>query len=114
MDLQRINITDRELRKFGFIFGPLAITLSIWQASIGHWGHVYFFAPAGVYALTMAFINPRWIYPLRWFLEKAFKVVMWLITRIFLVICFYLVFTPIVDHAMEEKRLFKYDFRSIC
>lgn len=86
---------EKELKRFGLIFGPLAIMISIWQASKGHWGHVYFFAPAGLYAFVMAFIKPQWIYPLRWLLETAFKLLMWIVTNTVLVLCFYLVFTPI-------------------
>ena len=89
------TITDTELKKFGLIFGPLAIAISIWQATKGHWGHVYFFAPAGLYAFLMAWIQPRWIYPLRWLLETVFKIFMWLMTNMVLILCFYLVFTPI-------------------
>ncbi len=95
MDLFRINaITDTELKKFGFIFGPLAIAISIWQALRGHWGHVYFFAPAGAYAFVMALIKPRWIYPLRWVLETTFKALMWAVTTVTLTVCFFLVFAP--------------------
>lgn len=97
MDLLQTNIViaDGELKKFGFIFGPLALAVSMWQASRGHWGYVYFFAPAGVYALVMALTKPRWIYPLRWFLEMVFKFFMWVVTHAVLILCFYLVFTPI-------------------
>jgi len=87
--------TDTELKKFGLIFGPLAIAISIWQVTRGHWGHVYFFAPAGCYALVMALIKPRWVYPLRWVMETAFKALMWVVTTLTLALCFYLVFAPI-------------------
>ena len=90
-----ITDTIKELRRFGFIFGPLTILISIWQASKGHWGHVYFFGISGTYALTMALLKPEWIYPLRWVLERVFKIFIWLTTHIVLIACFYLVFTPI-------------------
>ncbi|MEW5895968.1 MAG: hypothetical protein AB1650_09490 [Candidatus Omnitrophota bacterium] len=87
--------TIRELRRFGLIFGPTTILISIWQVSKGHWGHVYFFGLPGTYALIMALFKPQWNYPLRWALEKIFKGFMWLVTEVVLIACFYLVFTPI-------------------
>ena len=87
--------TVHELKRFGFIFGPLAIAISLWQAWRGHWGHVSVFAPVGTYVLIMACVRPAWIFPVRWVLEKAFKLVMWVVTNTVLALCFYLVFTPI-------------------
>ena len=84
-----------ELRKFGFIFGPLAVAISFWQAWRGHWGHVYVFAPLGTYVLIMAFVRPSWIFPVRWVMESVFRCVMWIVTNTVLALCFYLVFTPI-------------------
>ena len=95
MDLFQTKITDGELKRFGFVFGPLAMAISIWQASRGHWMHVYILAPAGFYAFVCSFLNPRWIFPLRWVLETAFKLLMWSVTHVVLALCFYLVFTPI-------------------
>lgn len=88
------TITDTELKRFGLIFGPLAMAVSIWQATKGHWIHVCFFTPAGVYAFVCALINPRWVFPLRKALETVFKMFMEIVTKAVLILCFYLVFTP--------------------
>ncbi len=96
MDLLQIRpISEKELKRFGLIFGPAALVLSCWQAWRAHWVHVGIFAPLGAYALAMAIFRPGWVFPVRWLLETMVKLVMWAVTNLALIITFYLVFTPI-------------------
>jgi len=93
--MESVKTTVQELKKFGLMFGPIAILISLWQSARGHWGHVVVLAPLGLYVLIMAVFYPRGIFPVRWVLEKVFHIVLTIATYVILTVCFYVVFTPV-------------------
>ncbi len=93
-----LDRSPRALRKFGLLFGSLAL---LWGAYLLLRGHT---SPTGIFGLALALAAlffglglflPHALGPLYWLWMKLAFVLAWLNTRLILGLFFYLILTPI-------------------
>ncbi|MBN1406076.1 MAG: hypothetical protein JW946_06115 [Candidatus Omnitrophica bacterium] len=86
---------NKELRKFGIIFGIAMIVLGTFQLLKGHSAIYPWLYGIGVFSFLSGLFFPRAIKPVHIALKTIFRLAEWVITRTALIIVFYFIITPI-------------------
>ncbi len=109
--MARQKITTKDLKNFGIVLGIFLVALAamfFWRGR-NYWPAV---ASSGVVIFCAAIIFPNVLFWPYKFLQKFGKAMGWLVTRVVLIIFFYLVVTPIgLVLKIFGKRLLETGFR---
>jgi hypothetical protein len=95
MDVDKSKFNNRkEWRKFGIGLSIILAVLAFLQLVVGHeWG--WYVAVVAVTVIIVAFLIPYLLKPLFVFFTYVGFVMGWVMTRLILIILFYLVLTPV-------------------
>jgi len=86
--------TDKELKRFGFIFGIVMPVLIYIKWGRMHPAAAFAAAVLFIYCVTSALLKPAALRPLHLILSTIFNLLQRAFTFTALVFCYYLVFTP--------------------
>ena len=86
--------TMHELRKFGYLMAIAFVAISILRFAIHHSFSFWWLAIAGLFAIS-SLIYPPILRPIYRGWMKLADLLSWMMTRIILIIAFYLIVTPI-------------------
>ncbi len=101
-----------ELRKFGFILGGALIVLSVLLLILGRTGSPRLLSLLGCILVGFAFFAPNALAPFEWGWTKLGNALGSVVTRIILVVFFFLVMTPVALVArLSGKRFLELGFR---
>jgi hypothetical protein len=109
-EIKHIKSTPQQLRKFGLLISGVILVIA---------GYNYFFGnPALVYLANIAIIlgigalaYPHPLKPIYWVWMAIAVVLGWIMSRVILIVLFYLVLTPIgLIGRISGKRFLKLDF----
>lgn len=103
---------NKELRTFGLSLG---LGLMIISTVLRLKARPYFFLPPLAFiALFLAFVKPEALRIIKFFLEKAGRIITTLLTRILLALTFYLIVTPLgLIARLFRKRFLQLGFEDI-
>ena len=93
-DIRNIKSSDRDVRRFGYLVGGIALGIGIFLFYFGR-GSGFWWALFGAALVVLGFASPRALRPVHtaW---MAFGIVMgFFVTNVVLTIFFYLLFTPL-------------------
>jgi len=98
----------KELRRFGISAGVALFILSL-ILFLKHNSRFVYFISASIIFLSVGLLIPRYLKPIHFILSKIWAVISQLITKLVLVIAYYLIFTPIglLMRAVKKDQLAK-------
>jgi hypothetical protein len=103
----------QELKKFGFTLGIALIVLSIVLLFLGRTGSPRLLSFAGLILILLAYGAPKWLAPVERAWTKFGEVFGGVVTRIILVVFFFLVVTPVgIIARLSGKQFLELGFRS--
>jgi len=104
-DIKNINTTKKDIKKFGFLIGGILIAISlffIWKEAASY----KIIMPIGIIFIISGQFLPTILKPI-YLVWMTFAVILgWIMTRVILIIIFYLIVTPISLIA----KLFRHKF----
>ena len=93
-EIKNIDITRSNLRKFGFLIVFIIFLLNLFiiftQKNISS-----FFLITSISLIFISLIYPKSLHPLYWIWMSLASLLSWLMTRVILILLFYIILTPI-------------------
>ncbi len=104
-EIKKIKETKKDLKKFGYTVGSVLLIISILLKFIGKISFAYF-GGFGFLLIAFALISPGILKPFNKIWMTIALILSWIMTRVILIILFYLALSPVSLLA----KLFKKDF----
>lgn len=95
-ELHRLKRTPRDLRKFGYLVGSVFVLIAL-VGVFKHWNLpvILFFGIAGIYLVSSGMLFPLSLKRVYGFWMGIAFALGWLVSRLILILLFYLIITPI-------------------
>lgn len=104
-EIKKIKETKKDLKKFGYTVGAVLLIISILLKFLGKISFIYF-GGFGVLLIAFALLSPGVLKPLNKLWMTLALILSWIMTRVILIILFYLALSPVSLLA----RLFRKNF----
>ncbi len=104
-EIKKIKETKKDLKKFGYTVGSVLLIISILLKFIGKISFAYF-GGFGLLLIAFALMSPGILKPFNKLWMTIALILSWIMTRVILIILFYLALSPVSLLA----KLFKKDF----
>lgn len=104
-EIKKIKETKKDLKKFGYTVGSVLLMISILLKFSGKNSFIYF-GGFGVLLIVFALLSPGILKPLNKLWMTLAVILSWIMTRVILIILFYLALSPVSLLA----KLFRKDF----
>ncbi len=104
-EIEKIKSTKKDLKKFGYTVGSVLLLISILLKFSGKISFIYF-GGFGALLIVFALLSPAILKPLNKLWMILAIILSWIMTRVILIILFYLALSPVSLLA----KLFRKDF----